>query len=499
MRYLAIVIILFNSNGINAQLNADSLRAQWNNKKQTDSLRLDAVKKLSHDVLLYTNEDSAIHYAEKQFEYAKVKQLEFHMAHALNTLGIIASNRQEFSKSITYYKQSLDLRQNIKDMEGIGSSLNNLAGSYIKVGFVSRGLNCYKRAIKILDETDKNEFKAYTLGNIGYQYQMQKDYDMALSYYNQCLDILKDLGMEKNIGAIVFRSAVANIYKELKQYDKALEILHKTLEYVISTDKKLLIGKARFMIAVVLLEQDKFVEAGIKLEAALKSFKEVNDKQGEVGVHLGKGLLNVELGKFNKAIAECDIAYTYSKTEAIIDLEKNACDCLYKANKRLGNGTEALQFLEKLQTLTKTINDSMNTAETAKKLQQMEYERQFFEDSLAHVEELRLAQLEKDKIATAKSRKNRIQYSLVVIAVLLLATVIAVATKFKISPRLASGLIFIFFILSFEFLLVVLDPWVDSISDGEVGWKIGINTAIALGLFGIHQASEKKLKNAILK
>jgi uncharacterized membrane protein len=69
----------------------------------------------------------------------------------------------------------------------------------------------------------------------------------------------------------------------------------------------------------------------------------------------------------------------------------------------------------------------------------------------------------------------------------------------KNKPKHQTTLIFIFFILIFEFLLVVLDPWVETITDGEVGFKIGINSIMALLIFGIHQISEKRLKKALIK
>ena len=64
---------------------------------------------------------------------------------------------------------------------------------------------------------------------------------------------------------------------------------------------------------------------------------------------------------------------------------------------------------------------------------------------------------------------------------------------------MAEGLIFIFFILLFEFILVAMDPWVDGWSGGNVIIKMAINSSFALVVFAGHQFFEGRLKRALIK
>ena len=120
--------------------------------------------------------------------------------------------------------------------------------------------------------------------------------------------------------------------------------------------------------------------------------------------------------------------------------------------------------------------------------------RQFFDAVSCTYTYLIASPEKKEAIIQAKKRQNQIQYSLMVMFVLFLAALIAAMTKFSYKPRMAAALIFIFFILIFEFLLVLLNPWVDTITNGEVGFKIMLNTLMALLIFGLHQISEKRIK-----
>jgi adenylate cyclase len=65
-----------------------------------------------------------------------------------------------------------------------------------------------------------------------------------------------------------------------------------------------------------------------------------------------------------------------------LEWSKNACNCLYKAYKTLGQGNDALPYLEKYHEL----KDSLQAEETDKQLQQMEFDKRLMADSLKREE-----------------------------------------------------------------------------------------------------------------
>ncbi len=107
-------------------------------------------------------------------------------------------------------------------------------------------------------------------------------------------------------------------------------------------------------------------------------------------------------GEYSKAIAQCILSLELGKEIGALDIEKNACDCLYEGYKGLGNGNKALMYHEKMQEL----DDSLNAEESAKSLQRMEFSKQVFADSITKVEEKRLVQ-EAHKKEVDKKNKTR--------------------------------------------------------------------------------------------
>ncbi len=96
-------------------------------------------------------------------------------------------------------------------------------------------------------------------------------------------------------------------------------------------------------------------------------------------------------------------------------------------------------------------------------------------------------------------RRNNDQYLMIVgsIAVLLLGSLYI--GRLRIDPRLAEGLVFFTFLLLFEFLLVYLDPYVMSVTDGVPIPTLLLNAVLALGFTFLHRVVERKINSTQAK
>src|ERR1043165_3557718 len=90
-----------------AQSPADSLLRTWGNEKLPDTTRLNALKELSWNFWLFKDQDSALSYARMQYEFAKSRNLERHMASALHTQGAVHYLKGDYSASLGFYEKSL--------------------------------------------------------------------------------------------------------------------------------------------------------------------------------------------------------------------------------------------------------------------------------------------------------------------------------------------------------------------------------------------------------
>ncbi|MFY0675510.1 MAG: tetratricopeptide repeat protein [Bacteroidia bacterium] len=493
MHFVFFGLMLLISSISYAQVNVDSLFAIWQDEKLEDTVRLNAMHQIAFDYHLFNDADSALYYANEQYEFAAEKGLKKQMGLALNTIGNSYSIQRKFTEAESFYNQSLAVRTEINDQRGIAGNLINLGTLFMLQSQYTKALKYLKKGIVVCDEINEKQFKANALGSIAAIYLSQEELGLAKKYLLRCLELYKEKSYKRFEASYLV--SLAYIANSEGDFDQSLTYYLECLEIANKNDDNFHKAQANLGIGIALFERKEYNKAINYLRRSRVMSEKLGDRSSAVESIVQIGKIKLHTNAIDSAISLCNLALEKAHQIETILNKKGACECLYEAHKKQGDGNTALIYHEMLM----LINDSLKEDETSKQLQQMEFDKQLVKDSLERAETIRLEKEKEAKLLAIKTRKNRIQYSAVIIIVLLLATTLAIVTKFKISPRLASGLIFIFFILTFEFLLVVLDPWVDSVSNGEVGWKIAINTAIALVLFGIHQVSEKKLKTSILK
>jgi len=114
-------------------------------------------------------------------------------------------------------------------------------------------------------------------------------------------------------------------------------------------------------------------------------------------------------------------------------------------------------------------------------------------------EEKRKADQANRIIENAKSRRDTLQYSGILIFIAFLFTLLTIIGKYALPIRIAEGMVFFTFLLFFEFTLVLLDPYIDQFSSGAPAIKLGFNAVLAGMIFPLHSFFEERLKRKLLK
>ena len=102
-------------------------------------------------------------------------------------------------------------------------------------------------------------------------------------------------------------------------------------------------------------------------------------------------------------------------------------------------------------------------------------------------------------LAEETSRRDNLQYSVILLGLLVLGILILGLGKLSLPIRLAEGIIFFSFLILFEFVLVLADPYIDRWSGGAPGIKLLFNAGIAALIFPAHAFFETRLKRRLVK
>ena len=105
------------------------------------------------------------------------------------------------------------------------------------------------------------------------------------------------------------------------------------------------------------------------------------------------------------------------------------------------------------------------------------------------MEERERIRAEEEAVALAEQEKSRsdiLQYSGILIFIVLLFAGVFMLGRISIPIRLAEGMIFFSFLLFFEFTLVMLDPYIENFSSGAPAIKLLFNAGLAAFIFPLH-------------
>ena len=371
-----IIITLFVLSGFysKAQVNLDSLYAVWQDESQSDSIRSKAYSDYIWDGFLFSQPDSAFILAEELVSFGLDNNYPKFQAGGYTIQGVSWANRSDYSQTLDYYTRALEIYQQIDDPSGIALALNNVGTIYDKQSDYPKALDYYLQSLEINEQLGHKYVTGVTLSNIGVIYMKQGDFPKALDYNLRSLEYNEKMGY-KNEAAVALNN-IGAVYQNQGDYSKALDYFIQSLE----------------------INEQIGQQSGIA--RSLTKIGEIYQIQED----------------YPKAINYCQRGYELSLRIESLEIQKYGCSCLYSTYKAMGDGNNALKYHE----LIVVIEESLQAEETSKKLQQMEFQKVMFQDSIAQLEADRLV-LEAHQEEVRKKNRTRNLLAVGGILVLILA------------------------------------------------------------------------------
>lgn len=338
----------------------DTLYMEWKDTNKSDSIRVKAFKDYTIKGFLYSNPDSAIILAKELVRFSKQKNYDEGRSIGINLQGLSYYNKGDYAKALGYFKQSLKISEDINDLRGVSTVLNNIGLIYLKQDDFQKALEYFKQNLKISEGLENKVGRRNALNNMGIIYRKQGKLTQAIESYQQSLEISKEIRDQKGIASALNNFAV--IYKIQGDYSTALDYQYRNLKILENSGNQ----------------------------------KGLSNCLTNIG-----GLYLVKKSYF-RAMTNCQKSLDIAEEVGILDLQDEACECLYEAHKQLGNPGMALKYFEQFH----QVKALLGNEDITKKLQQMEFQKQVTSDSLATLEEARLID-EKHKEEVRKKNRTR--------------------------------------------------------------------------------------------
>lgn len=223
-----------------------------------------------------------------------------HKADALKNLGIAHYYLSNFRQSLEYYEQALVIYRQIKNNEGIGSTLNN-SGLILEIqGDYSGSLKRYNEAVEIFSKTGDESKLALSYTNLGNAYYNLGRFDKALDYLSQALKINETSGDSASLSKSY--NNIGNVFLSLKDFKVAVDYYHRA-ELINKRQKNLKsLSTSYSNLGIAMQSMGKFDEALDYNRLSIETARSVNDQMGIISSLLNIGNIYQETGDYSQSL-----------------------------------------------------------------------------------------------------------------------------------------------------------------------------------------------------
>lgn len=201
-----------------------------------------------------------------------------------NSLKLVALSFQyltNYAEAMKYALEAKEIFQAINNKRGEAACLNILGAVYNFLGELNKRLACNIECLALRVEIKDEKAQLGSLNNIGDTYLSLKDYDNALTYFNQCLTFSN---IPDNILAIV-NSNIAEVYYYKNNFELAKQYNQLGLEYALKSNYLQIIIANHTLLAEIYLHQKQAEIAILELEKALKLLSVSESKEQEFQIY----------------------------------------------------------------------------------------------------------------------------------------------------------------------------------------------------------------------
>lgn len=149
-------------------------------------------------------------------------------ASAFNALGTLYTRLEEYDEAIRSFTRAQDIYQLLNQRLPVGFAFINCAICHHRMGDQHRALEDALKGLTIAEEADSLYTLTWVNNILGDIYSAQDEYDKALSHFNRTLSILQD--SENSQQWVDASISVGRLYNQRNQPEESLSYLLKALQ-----------------------------------------------------------------------------------------------------------------------------------------------------------------------------------------------------------------------------------------------------------------------------
>lgn len=471
----------------------DSLRRVLQTSKQ-DTHRVVTLIRLTQQL----PPDSAKILAKEALDLATLLKYQKGQGFALHTLGHLYYNNYQYEEAIFYLKKAGAVFQKIKNVAQLPKTLSLLGDAYLYDEQYVLSIENYNKTLQLCAVTKDDLEIGFALQGIGNVYRMQKKYEAALDYYKKSLSVHQKLKKIRNVAQDI--NWIGVVYFQQKKFQDALRYFQQAKELYSQIDYQPGIGHSLQNIGNVYNSID------LKSRKGIECYKEAQVVFKALGDIATLTLLANNIAGAYAQLRMPKEALAYSKQATVFAQETGANYQLYLAydtRKEIDSLLCDFRSAYLHSKLAERYSDSLYNEETTLQISKVET-RYEIENRIAT--ETRAENSAAAAATAARQARDNRQYLGITVGLIVLFSAAFIFRRRtqknrgevqNASPVRYAGLdkifAFVALLLTFEFILLISEPVVDSISGKAPIFSLFFNVLFALLFTPVYRLVARKV------
>ena len=376
-------------------------------------------------------------------------------------------------------QEALLLAQRLKYVEGESRALAMLALAQNLLGNYSSALNNYLLKLKIEEKRNSPRNYASALGNIGMMHIQLGEYTKALSYLYQADSTIEAVGGKAKAELkYSFLINLGEAYYRKMQLDSAAVYFENSLLLAKAKNDRSLLGISMLALGNVNSLQDKRPAA---LQYYFQAINYLNDGLNNdflCEASLGLAKLYTHLPMKDSATYYGRMSFGIAKKDGFLSREQEAANFLSQIFKKKKIFDSAYYYLE----ITTSLKDSLKGQDKIKEAM-----------IIAGNEQLRQAEMAEQKLRDKNARHHQLQLLLIAIFIPIFFLLTLFISRTKIHKTVIEYMGIISVLLVFEYLTLLLHPFVSELTNHTPIVEIIIFVSLATVIIPLHHKLEHLL------
>ncbi len=376
--------------------------------------------------------------------------------------------------ALTISSEALSLAKKIKYADGEARSLGTMAILFRLIGNFPLALEYNIKRLKLAEQANNPEKLAGTLMNIAIVYVNLEDYNKALDYYYKADSVVRQVD---SADAVKFKIALntGDVYDKLLENDSAFNYFNKSLNIARSIKERYYEGMSMIGLGNNYLKTGQYLLAMANYKSGVVYLQEAEDDDLLCEAFLGLATLHTKLNNKDSALAYARLSLNMATKAGFLPRQLEAVKFLSTQFRSEKNMDSSFYYMNYLQNLNDTINSKGRIRET---------------QVLSSNEQVRQLEIAENLKVAKEERKQQLQLLFIALFIPAFFMFTLLLSRIKIPIRVIKIAGILSLLILFEYLTLLLHPFVKELTHHTPVYEMLIFVAIAAVLIPLHHRVE---------